>query len=782
MMRFAATLILCFPAFCNVIAQGLPDTLKRAVDSGNHSAAISELIALRLSDENSFVDNDHDYLLARLAEADGQLALALVNYQAVADRDSVLRNNALKHLAQLARSTGNPFLERQYLSELALVSPTTPLVRAAALRLAHNRFESGDYYETIRILNGGLPLGNAKNVSRLIKDAAERKNKVLLAEAYLHSGHLKIARGLFIEMIDKTPNPAQPDDAALAAVKKLDVLDNAKDTFALNESELLQRANIYQFNREFTAARRHFESVIANFPASSNTADAAFQIGRGFGQLEEYTESLKWFERVLEQYPDTPIAIDALLQAAAAYGRVGKPREALNRYQAFINKYPADERLHRAYLNSVDIHRDQGSDTEALNWCRKTEEVFKGKLPESLAVFSASRIYLAKEDWPNALASLERLNEFSDLGGPDVPGGTSRAEVAFLKGFVLEQMKRYAEVIDIYLSIPDGRGEYYGWSATKRLKNLSGDETANAFLMVRTAGLLDGLKSKDPDTKRRTATNILRISDLAAVREKALVALKTVIKPPRYPENSKSTDDKGIASGITAASRLLSLRLYDEAVPEMLAARADNAEFLSAEILNRGNRADLVMALIDPVWKNVAADFPVEAIPREQLAMLYPAPYRNQLLANAAKYGVDPRLLLAIMRQESRFQPDAKSYAAARGLMQFISTTSKRVADELGRENFRQDDLYDPATSILFGYHYLAGLFKIFPNQPEAVAASYNGGDTNMKRWLTRSRSSLAERYVPEIAYSQSKDYVYKVMANYRMYQHIYDEELKARL
>ncbi len=111
-------------------------------------------------------------------------------------------------------------------------------------------------------------------------------------------------------------------------------------------------------------------------------------------------------------------------------------------------------------------------------------------------------------------------------------------------------------------------------------------------------------------------------------------------------------------------------------------------------------------------------------------------------------------------------------------MMQFISTTSDKIAAELGRTNFEQDELYIPSTAILFGSQYVANLFKLFPDQPEAVAASYNGGEDNMKRWMKRSRSEQADRYVPEIAFSQTKDYVYRVMANYRIYRMFYDERL----
>jgi soluble lytic murein transglycosylase len=113
--------------------------------------------------------------------------------------------------------------------------------------------------------------------------------------------------------------------------------------------------------------------------------------------------------------------------------------------------------------------------------------------------------------------------------------------------------------------------------------------------------------------------------------------------------------------------------------------------------------------------------------------------------------------------------------------MQFISTTADRIALDLGRTDFEQDELFDPRTAILFGSKYIGDLFGHFPELPEAVAASYNGGEDNMKRWLGRSRSREADRYVPEIAFSQSKDYVHRVMSSYRMYTELYDERLNRK-
>jgi peptidoglycan lytic transglycosylase len=113
--------------------------------------------------------------------------------------------------------------------------------------------------------------------------------------------------------------------------------------------------------------------------------------------------------------------------------------------------------------------------------------------------------------------------------------------------------------------------------------------------------------------------------------------------------------------------------------------------------------------------------------------------------------------------------------------MQFIPATAADVATQLKLTNFDQDDLYYPDTAILFGSQYLAGLFKQFSTMPEAVAASYNGGPENVSRWVARSHSTEPVRYVPEIGFPQTKDYVFKVMTNFWVYQQLYDEKLERR-
>ncbi len=825
--------------FCiTVCAQNSFEThtkIRNAVENKDYQTAVIELQILKQKDKKIFTLNNYDYLLARMAEKQGDFAAATANYQAVVGRNSVLSEYALWHLSQIFRASGNLFLERIYLQKLLALAPESLIINAANARLTRSYFESKDYDTVIKLVesresrvesgeNSRTQNLNQKNEDQRPK-TEDRETLVLLGQAYLQSGKINEAREVYAKLINNLPNPAQPDDFALAGANALDELAVGRGNFGktvppLADTEHFRRAQIYQFNRSFLLARLHYQAIIEKHPASNYISDALFQTGRGLMQERNFNEAIIWFERVQAEFPDHPIAKDALSQAASAYSRVNKPKQAMTRYQKFIEKYDGEENLERAYLNIVDILRDMGENANALKWTLRTQEVFRGKLPEALALFAQARIHVSQNDWTNALADLNALQNFSDLGGTRVVGGTNNSEISFLKGFVLENLNRYAEAIDIYLSIPDGRNEYYGWRSTERLKALANVEQAKFFITQKIGELTKNIEARNAEAQRKATQSVLRLTETGELRARMLEILKNAYTT--LPDYQKIPNGKILELGRkevlkekressltnhhqTLADELLFLGLYDEAVPELEVSsfksqvssqekpetrnqkpetnkNQTDFDYTLAVFYKRGERVNRAIAHIEPLWKSIPADYQIELIPREHLELLYPTPYGDLLLKHALPTrAVDSRFVLSIMRQESRYRADVKSNAAARGLMQFISTTSDKIANELKRENFKQDELYNPPTAILFGSQYLSNLFKIFPAQPSAVAASYNGGEDNMARWLARSKSDNPDRYVPEILFTQSKDYVYKVMASYRVYQMLYDERLKAK-
>ncbi|HEX9960281.1 MAG TPA: tetratricopeptide repeat protein, partial [Pyrinomonadaceae bacterium] len=590
---FAALFALTVPA------QDFPQKIREAIENRDYAAASAELENLRRADKKVFELNNYDYLLARAAEKRGDFAAAMANYQTVAGRNSVLREYAFWHLSQIARASGNLMLERVYLSELLTTAPNSLLIPAASARMARSSFESKDFDAAIRQLStgggSGQPLAavtdsKSKTIVAVVPAGeASRETQVLIGQSYLQGGKTTEAREIFTKLVATVPNPAQPDDYALIAVKSLDELDSEKGAFGktaprLADLEHFRRAKIYQFNRDFADARLHFTAIVERYPQSPNLPEALYQIGRGFVLDNNFNEAIKWFERVYAEFPEDAFARDGLSQAANAYARVNKPKEALTRYQRFIEKYANEENSERAYLNIIDILRDTGEDTEAVRWAQKTREKFKGELPEALAVFAQARIHIAKNDWQSALNDLNELQNFPDLGNTRVAGATNKAEVSFLKGFALEQMQRYAEAIDVYLSIPDGRNEYYGWRATERLKILAGDERAKPAIAQKLNQFGTNIEGRNAEAQRRAAQGIFRLTDSAEMRARMLEIIRKSYQT--LPEYQKTPNAKLLEFGRrevlqdarkaqnssvhqALADELLFLGLYDEATPEL---------------------------------------------------------------------------------------------------------------------------------------------------------------------------------------------------------------------
>jgi soluble lytic murein transglycosylase len=151
---------------------------------------------------------------------------------------------------------------------------------------------------------------------------------------------------------------------------------------------------------------------------------------------------------------------------------------------------------------------------------------------------------------------------------------------------------------------------------------------------------------------------------------------------------------------------------------------------------------------------------------------LYPLAFWDLVVRNADRYRIDPVLVVALMRQESLFDPEALSPANARGLMQLLPTTAEAVAGRMGRGG--RIDLYDPATNIELGVAHLRELADQYAGDHVRILAAYNAGAGAVSSWDRRYGNRASDEYVESITYRETRDYVKKVLANYRKYQRMY--------
>jgi len=775
-MRFASLIV--FLALAFPVAAQSSDLIVTAVESQDWQTARSEINKLR--NDPIFRERNYDYLLGRIAERTGDVAGATANYEGVAANDSRLKQYALWRLARLARSTGDLVLERERLQQLVSTAPSSLLFETATLRLSESFFESGDF---VAAASSAKPLTLSKSIP------VARKSAAVMGAAYVKAGKLVEARDAFTKLVMQMPDASRPDDFALDAVRQLDSLDTSSQA-NLTEAEHLLRASVYHFNRDFAGARFHYQAVVDRFPQSTTIPNTTFQIARTLYSEGKYDDAVKLFQKVFDSYPQSSSARDALGFIGSSYNRMKRTDDAIAAYKLFIDRFPDAPNPERTYLNLIDALHEAGRYPEALSWVQQTRARFKNDIGDAVALFAQLRIHMAQQAWATVVRDADELLKFSDLGGTRVPGGTTSAEVTFLRSYALEQLGQMEEAINGYLSIPDGRNEYYGARATQRLLLLAENNKARSLIRNR----LNMLRSSANALTRSSAItgqladlqSALRLTNDPQIRADLLRSLQSiygVVSTYRLPKFTKISLSKNSDS---IADNLFQLGLYDEALPEFLANRtANNAASLTDEdytialLSLRAGMPNRAVRFAEQLWRSLPPDFLIELAPRELVELLYPAAFRESFLKHAASRNIDPRFVLSIARQESRFQSDAKSVAAARGMMQFISSTANEIATQLKLQGFDQDDLYNADTAILFGSQYLANLFQQFPNQPQAVAGSYNGGADNLTRWIGRARSNEADRYVPEIGFTQTRDYVYKVMANYWTYQRLYDAQLQ---
>ena len=356
------------------------------MDSGDFKAALTELNAVRESHAELVDANNYEYLSGRLHEKIGDTAAANVNYQQVIARHSLLSQYALWHLAQLTRATGDLVLEREKLRQLVATAPGSLLREAATMRLGQSFYESKDFSAAIAALR---PLGEAKTRS------LAREALTLIAQSLLAAGKREEARTAFAKLVMQMPDASRPDDFALAGVRGLDTLETESATPAtvaqLSESDHLLRASVYQFNRDFDGARRHYLALVERYPQSPTVANALYQTGRGFYLQLKYDEALKYFQRVLDQFPDSTSARDALSFTAGTYNRLKRTDEAVAAYRRFIERFPDAPNPERSYLNIVDALHEAGRHKEALDWVQQTRTRFKGQLGDSLGSLRANQ-------------------------------------------------------------------------------------------------------------------------------------------------------------------------------------------------------------------------------------------------------------------------------------------------------------------------------------------------------------------------------------------------------
>ena len=160
------------------------------------------------------------------------------------------------------------------------------------------------------------------------------------------------------------------------------------------------------------------------------------------------------------------------------------------------------------------------------------------------------------------------------------------------------------------------------------------------------------------------------------------------------------------------------------------------------------------------------------------LSLCYPLAFWPFIQRETDRQGLDPFLVLAVVRQESLFDAEAVSSADARGLMQLLPSTADRIAREIAREDFQPKNLFDAEHNLLLGMTYLRDLLARYQGDVTRALAAYNAGEAAVDKWQARHGQLEDDEFVESISYRETLSYVKRVLQNHRIYRALYPQVL----
>jgi soluble lytic murein transglycosylase len=251
---------------------------------------------------------------------------------------------------------------------------------------------------------------------------------------------------------------------------------------------------------------------------------------------------------------------------------------------------------------------------------------------------------------------------------------------------------------------------------------------------------------------------------------------RSISVPPRAaPPSREELAAAAARPGFRRALALIALDMRIEGVREWvwtLRGLDDRQLLAAAEVARRSEIWDRAINTAD----RTAA--------QHDYSLRYLAPYRERVEPKARELELDHGWVYGLMRQESRFIQRAKSSVGAQGLMQVMPATASWVAKKIGMSNYHPGKVTDMDINVTLGTNYLKMVLASLDNHPVLASAAYNAGPGRAKRWRA-DRPLEGAIYAETIPFTETRDYVKKVMSNAVYYATLFEDRpqsLKSRL
>jgi len=483
----------------------------------------------------------------------------------------------------------------------------------------------------------------------------------------------------------------------------------------------------------------------------SPTLEELLGIGRAYRARGDLRSAERYVRRAVEQRDTSLAGWIELASIAAARRRLPAARDALDRARRELRRRPAEA---PALLARAE--------TQVLGAAGRWDEA--GALVSQLAQAGAGDTNVAQ-------AALILANHERSEGSAEAERGWYRVLVERFPGTPAADVARYRLALMAYA---EGQAD----SAAVELAAVVASDTARrlgpgprywsarlALARRDTAGAagLRAIADEDP-------TGYYGVRARELLGEPLPLAPDSTLPPPSprgfSPTRAADRVRLLVAAGFGVEARAEAVAWIRDtsASPQLLAAAA--AAATEAGFAQEAIFLGLAARARAPITRGTA-----EA--------LFPLPYRSVITAEADEQCVDPMLMAAIVRQESRFQLRAHSRAGARGLSQVLPITARQMSRRLGP--WDPDLLYVPDFNLHFGARYVRDRLMRDSLPVYALIASYDAGPQHLVRWRAWPEYHDVDLFVERLPIAETRDYVRSVYANYAWYRRVYTAGAESR-
>ena len=653
----------------------------------------------------------------RIGRKDFAGAAELLNTSIVRDYSS-LGDYALFMRADALEQAGNKAEARAAYEQLVRDYPGSLRVREAGLRAASIALQSG----------------NGATVTTLLRDLTAKNDAaalLLAAKSRAQAGDNGQALAAYRRLYFFAPASSESAEAASAIQQLSSSLSPATQEEAITRADKLYAA------KRFADAAQAYADAFAKFPATSNS-QAQLRRGIAAASARKTGDAISALNSVPTSAGET--RAEALYNLAQTYARARQWDQARVTVQELQRSFPTSAFTPRALVSVGQIAEDAKNDADATYFLRTAVNSYQGSVEVAQAQFDlAWMAHDAKNFAESSKQLTEHLAYYADRNTDN------RGRAGYWAARDSERAGKLAEARALYQAM-QGRydANWYGYLAKQRL---------NAMLR-------SGVGTIPP-----------RSFPADSVVGRAIANLQTVTVAE---ETAGANEDKTIGK----ASELTNAGLDDWALEELagISASMPNSPKVNLAIAQvYRSQEDNVRAL--NVLKKSFPDYSQmkpEEMTREQWDVFYPLAYWDIIVQESRARNLDPFQVAGLIRQETVFNPRARSAARAYGLMQVLIPTAVLTAKKYGVErSITEESLYEPRLNIQLGTAYLRDQIDKF-GRIEYVAAAYNAGPQRVVQWKTSLPADIDE-WDEAVPFKETRGYVQGVVRNRLQYERLYD-------